>query len=270
MKLLILSVETQWEINRIREEAEKKGHLVSEKKPSEFDEKELDDFDAVLFRAIKGEGKRAKEIAVKAKKRGITVIDRKLGMGKAVTKLAIYSQMKKAGYYVPKTMPLNKADLGKLKEFPQGEIVVKSTRGKRGQDLYKCDRDNLKNLIPKLKEDERYIVQEFVRIEKEYRVFVIGGMVYGTYSKQSRDWRHNVSLGAKVVEEELGENEEMVALKAFELSGNDIAGIDLAVTPKGLFVLEVNRSPGFKGFEEATGKNAAGEIVDFIEEQVGE
>ncbi|MFH1586531.1 MAG: ATP-grasp domain-containing protein [Candidatus Diapherotrites archaeon] len=270
MKLLILSVEAQWEIDRISKEAEKRGHSVVEKKPSKFDEKELENFDAILFRAIKGEGDRAKEIAVTAKERGIVVIDRKLGLGKAVTKLAIYSKMGKAGYYVPKTIKLNKKNFDNLKEFPQGEIVVKSTRGKRGQDLYKCRRDELKNLVPKLKKDERYIIQEFVPIQKEYRVFVIDGMVYGAYSKHSKDWKHNVSLGAKAVEEEIGESEEMVSLKAFELSENDIAGIDLAVTPNGLFVLEVNRSPGFKAFEEATGKNVAGEIVTFIEELVGE
>ena len=41
------------------------------------------------------------------------------------------------------------------------------------------------------------------------------------------------------------------------------AGVDLLPTPSGYLVLEINGSPGLEGIEAATGRDLAGEVVDW-------
>ena len=46
--------------------------------------------------------------------------------------------------------------------------------------------------------------------------------------------------------------------------GLNVCGVDLLRSDRGPLVMEVNSSPGLKGIEEATGKDVAGMIIDFI------
>jgi ribosomal protein S6--L-glutamate ligase len=47
--------------------------------------------------------------------------------------------------------------------------------------------------------------------------------------------------------------------------GLNVAGVDLLRSNHGPVVMEVNSSPGLEGIEEATGKDVAGMIIQFIE-----
>ena len=47
--------------------------------------------------------------------------------------------------------------------------------------------------------------------------------------------------------------------------GLNVCGVDLLQSERGPLVMEVNSSPGIRGIEEATGKNVAGLIVEFLE-----
>ena len=49
--------------------------------------------------------------------------------------------------------------------------------------------------------------------------------------------------------------------------GLNVAGVDLLRSNHGPVIMEVNSSPGLKGIENATEKNVAGMIIDFIEKQ---
>ena len=46
--------------------------------------------------------------------------------------------------------------------------------------------------------------------------------------------------------------------------GLNVCGVDLLRSARGPLVMEVNSSPGLGGIEEATGKDVAGMIIDFI------
>ena len=56
-----------------------------------------------------------------------------------------------------------------------------------------------------------------------------------------------------------------LASRAAGAVGLRFAGVDVLVTRKGFQVLEVNGSPGFAGFEKATGIDTAGEVVELGE-----
>ena len=48
--------------------------------------------------------------------------------------------------------------------------------------------------------------------------------------------------------------------------GLNVAGVDLLRSSRGPLVMEVNSSPGLEGIENATGKDVASAIIEFIEE----
>ena len=60
-----------------------------------------------------------------------------------------------------------------------------------------------------------------------------------------------------------------LAVRAVEVVGLRVAGVDLLESRNGLVVLEVNASPGFQGLEEATEKDIAVEMVREAEKLAG-
>ena len=54
-------------------------------------------------------------------------------------------------------------------------------------------------------------------------------------------------------------------MRAAAAVGAEYAGVDLVTGSDGtVYVLEVNGIPGWKGFQEATGVDVAGTLVDFL------
>ena len=50
--------------------------------------------------------------------------------------------------------------------------------------------------------------------------------------------------------------------------GLKVSGVDLVRSNRGPLVLEVNSSPGLEGIEKSTGKDVAGNIIEFIEKDI--
>ena len=46
--------------------------------------------------------------------------------------------------------------------------------------------------------------------------------------------------------------------------GLNVCGVDLLRSNHGPVIMEVNSSPGLEGIETATGKDIAGQIIDFV------
>ena len=56
--------------------------------------------------------------------------------------------------------------------------------------------------------------------------------------------------------------------RAARVLGLKVCGVDLLEARDGPLVLEVNSSPGLEGIEKASGVNVAGEIIQFIRDDV--
>lgn len=56
-----------------------------------------------------------------------------------------------------------------------------------------------------------------------------------------------------------------MALRASQLMGLDVAGVDILRSNNGPLLLEVNASPGLEGIEGTTGVDIAGHIIHFVE-----
>ena len=67
---------------------------------------------------------------------------------------------------------------------------------------------------------------------------------------------------------DLDEEYEVTAVRAAQIMGLRVAGVDMLEGADGPLVMEVNSSPGLEGIEEATGLDIAGAVVDFVDNQV--
>jgi len=59
-----------------------------------------------------------------------------------------------------------------------------------------------------------------------------------------------------------------VALKAVDILGLKVAGVDMLRSKRGPMILEVNASPGLEGIEKTTNVDVASKIISYIERSV--
>jgi ribosomal protein S6--L-glutamate ligase len=57
----------------------------------------------------------------------------------------------------------------------------------------------------------------------------------------------------------------LTAVRAAQIMGLNIAGVDILRSNHGPVVMEVNSTPGLEGIEGASGKDIAGMIIEFVE-----
>ena len=88
-------------------------------------------------------------------------------------------------------------------------------------------------------------------------------------SAQGDEFRSNVHRGGLVEPVTLEPEFEEVAVRAAQIMGLRIAGVDLLESNDGPLVMEVNSSPGLEGIETATKLDVAGAMIDYIANQVG-
>ncbi len=113
------------------------------------------------------------------------------------------------------------------------------------------------------------LVQEFIREAggADIRCLVIGGKVVAAMRRQAREgeFRSNLHRGGSANLIKITPEERSTAVRAAQVMGLNVAGVDILRSNHGPVVVEVNSSPGLEGIESATGKDIAGMIIEFIE-----
>jgi ribosomal protein S6--L-glutamate ligase len=113
------------------------------------------------------------------------------------------------------------------------------------------------------------LVQEFIKEAggADIRCFVIGNKVVAAMQRQGAEgeFRSNLHRGGSATLIKITPKERATAIRAARVMGLNVAGVDLLRSERGPLVMEVNSSPGLEGIEQATGKDIAGMIVEFIE-----
>jgi len=79
------------------------------------------------------------------------------------------------------------------------------------------------------------------------------------------EFRSNLHRGGTASLVKITPEERKTAVRAAKIMGLNVAGVDLLRSARGPVIMEVNSSPGLEGIEQATGKNVAGLIIEFIE-----
>lgn len=114
------------------------------------------------------------------------------------------------------------------------------------------------------------LLQEFIREANgcDIRVFIVDGKVAGAMKRTGAkgEFRSNLHQGGFAEKIKLTKQEKLTAIDAAKALGLSIAGVDILQSSRGPLVMEVNSSPGLEGIEAATGKDIAGTIIKYVEE----
>jgi RimK family alpha-L-glutamate ligase len=156
-------------------------------------------------------------------------------------------------------------------------VILKGSGGDRGTRVYKADNlEELEKLVKDLRKSEteegrRYMLQEYIENDGDYRVLVLGKKVLGVMKRSSQskaEFKNNYSAGGKVEVADLPQEIKDLAVKAADICGLWVAGVDVAFRDYDLkrpVIWEVKKGPKFKGFMKATGVDVPEEIVKFLD-----
>jgi ribosomal protein S6--L-glutamate ligase len=118
--------------------------------------------------------------------------------------------------------------------------------------------------------DVDIMVQEFIAESRgtDVRCFIVGDKVVAAMQRTGKpgEFRSNLHRGGTAALAKITPTERRMAVRAARAMGLNVAGVDLIRSNHGPLVLEVNSSPGLEGIEAASGKDVAGAIIAFIEE----
>lgn len=119
---------------------------------------------------------------------------------------------------------------------------------------------------------QNVLIQSFVKESKgrDIRALVVGDRVVAAMRRTAKgdEFRSNVHRGGSVERVDLDPAFEEVAVRASQIMGLKVAGVDMLEGDEGPLVMEVNSSPGLEGIESATNLDVAGAIIDHIDNQV--
>ena len=113
------------------------------------------------------------------------------------------------------------------------------------------------------------LVQEFIKEagSQDIRCLVVGDRVVASMMRQGAegDFRSNLHRGGKADSIKITPEERSTAVRAANVMGLNVCGVDMLRSNHGPVVMEVNSSPGLEGVEKATGIDVAGKIIGFLE-----
>jgi len=126
-------------------------------------------------------------------------------------------------------------------------FVVKPATGEGGFDVYKCTTQNeVQNAVADLALRHRLLaVSPYIPISREFRVVLLGTQPLLTFEKQRKpgEWRHNLHNGAtpvQVTNTALAQKLHALAKHALQALQGRLAAVDIAETPDGLKIIEIN------------------------------
>jgi len=118
------------------------------------------------------------------------------------------------------------------------------------------------------------LVQEYIKEAggADIRCLVIGDRVVAAMKRQAKagEFRSNLHRGGSASLIRITPEERSTAVRAAKTMGLNVAGVDVLRSNHGPVVMEVNSSPGLEGIENATGKDIAGMLIEFIEKHAAQ
>ncbi len=153
-------------------------------------------------------------------------------------------------------------------------VVIKLIEGTQGIGVLLAETVSAAESIIELLQSQKQnvLIQKFVAESKgkDIRAFVVGDRVVAAMRRtaQGQEFRSNVHRGGIAEAVELDERYQETAVRASQILGLRVAGVDMLEGKKGPQIMEVNSSPGLEGIETSTGMDVAGSVIDYISAQV--
>lgn len=153
-------------------------------------------------------------------------------------------------------------------------VIIKLLEGTQGIGVILAETEkNAEAIIETLQSTKQNVlVQKFVAESKgrDVRALVIGNHVVAAMRRVAvgNEFRSNVHRGGRTEPLELTDEYKQTAVRAAQILGLRVAGVDMLESNDGPQVMEVNSSPGLDGIESCTQLNLAGSIIDYIAAEV--
>ncbi|MDX5333265.1 MAG: 30S ribosomal protein S6--L-glutamate ligase [Gammaproteobacteria bacterium] len=287
MKIAILSRNRKlYSTHRLVEAAEARGHeahvvdtlkctmdITSARPAIWYKGETLEDYDAVVPRIGASITFYGLAVVRQFEMMGVYSVNESVAIGRSRDKLRAHQLLARAGIGLPVTgfahSPTDTTALIKL--VGGAPLVIKLLEGTQGRGVVLAETAKAgESVIDAFRElDANFLVQEFVKEAKgaDIRCFVIGNRVVAAMMRQAKEgeFRSNLHRGGTATVVKLTPRERATAVKAAKTMGLNVAGVDILRGKDGPLVLEVNSSPGLEGIEAATGKDVAGQIIEFLE-----
>ncbi len=153
-------------------------------------------------------------------------------------------------------------------------VIIKLIEGTQGIGVLLAETVKAAESIVELLQSQRQnvLIQKFVAESKgrDVRAFVVGDRVVAAMRRvaQGQEFRSNVHRGGVAEPIELPPDYAEAAVRACQIMGLRVAGVDMLESASGPQIMEVNSSPGLEGIEKCTHLDIAGAVIDYIAAQV--
>lgn len=207
---------------------------------------------------------------------GVTLLNPTAALVRARHKFHSLGALARAGVSVPRTVlvqDLRQID-GALDDIWGGSgagtemVVIKPVYGGQGRGVMLAQgRASAFSIVEGLLYlDQIVVLQEYFAGAREVRALVLGEEVLGAVERTAPEgaFRANLHCGGSVEPIQLDENLSRRAVAAARALGLRFAGIDFLHHEGDWRVLEGNASPGWEGFEAATGIAVARVLLEWL------
>jgi len=287
MRIAILSRGPDlYSTRRLKEAGEALGHTVdiidtlhcymditSSKPTVRYNGEELPKYDAVIPRIGASITFYGTSVVRQFEMMGTFVINESVAISRSRDKLRSLQLLSRKGIGLPRTGFASKPDKvdDLIKNVGGAPVVIKLLEGTQGIGVVLAETKKAAESIIEafMGLKANILVQEFIKEAggADIRCFVVGDKVIAAMKRQGADgeFRSNLHRGGSAQLIKLTPAERKTAVNAAKAMGLNMCGVDILQSNNGPVVMEVNSSPGLEGIENATGKDVAKVVIEFIE-----
>ncbi len=287
MKIAILSRRRSiYSTRRLMEAGEERGHemqvidhqrcymdITSHKPSVHYKGQTLKGFDAVIPRIGASVTFYGTAVLRQFEMMGVFPLNESVAISRSRDKLRSLQLLSRRGIGLPVTGFANSPDDTEdlLKLTGGAPVVIKLLEGTQGVGVVLAEtRKAATSVIEAFRGlNANFLVQEFISEAggSDIRCLVVGGRVVASMKRQGKEgeFRSNLHRGGSASLVRITPEERSTAVRSAKIMGLNVAGVDILRSNHGPVVMEVNSSPGLEGIEAATGKDVAGLIIGFIE-----
>jgi glutathione synthase/RimK-type ligase-like ATP-grasp enzyme len=240
----------------------------------------LAEYDALFIRDTTRINHYTYRFSKKAESEGMVVIDDPMSILRCTNKVFLAELLRGNRVPTPHTAILGKQDLEAAKQLLGFPMVLKVPEGTFSQGVFKAENEEQFSTITHrlFKTSELILAQEYLYTSYDWRIGVLNGepLFASQYFMSKKHWQIvKYEEGGRIEQggfktwaiSDAPQEVVQVALKAANLIGGGLYGVDLKADDNGVYVIEVNDNPNLDaGIEDTVVKDELYERV--IEEFV--
>lgn len=237
-----------------------------------YRQQQIEDFDAVLPRIGASVTYYGTAVVRQFQEMDVFCANTAHGINNSRDKLRSLQLLSRHRIGIPRTTFVhNKRDvLPAIDRLGGAPVVIKLIEGTQGVGVLLAESVGAAEAIIELLQSQKQnvLIQKFVAESKgrDIRAFVVGDRVVAAMRRvaQGQEFRSNVHRGGITEQVELPEEYTQAAVRATQIMGLQVAGVDILESNSGPQIMEVNSSPGLEGIETCTGLDVAGAVIEYI------